>query len=392
MKDRICIVVVGYNRPDAMTRLLNSLSLADYLGDCVDLFISLDKGQKQEELINLANEFVWKIGEKRIRAFSEKQGLKNHVLQCGDLTNEYKAVVVLEDDLTVCENYYNYVRSVINYYDSNERIAGISLYKHQYCVDAGAFFEPAYNGYDVFLMQYAQSWGQCWTNKMWARFRKWYDENLELFESNDNKRLLNFPYNITTWSKQSWLKYFIAYVIENDLYFVYPYYSQTTNHSEAGEHNQIPNCDYQVALPEGLFEFRLAPVEQLVKYDAFFERIDLVIPQFKDKHVILDLYGRKRNFESCDILITSKALNYKIIYKWKLKLRPQETNCISPEEGNGIYVYDLHTEEIHSEKTEEIIRTRYDIRAINYRKLLRLGLAELNVSFTSKFAKKIKKH
>ena len=59
MKDRICVIAVGYNRPDAMLRLLNSLGEADYLGDNVDLLISIDKGQKQEEIVALAQEFCW---------------------------------------------------------------------------------------------------------------------------------------------------------------------------------------------------------------------------------------------------------------------------------------------------------------------------------------------
>lgn len=391
MKDIICIVVAGYNRPNAMSRLFKSLSKADYLGDTVDLVISLDKGQKQKELIKLAEEFDWKPGEKIIRAFSEKQGLRKHILQCGDLTDEYKAVIVLEDDLTVSENYYNYVRTMVEFYNSDSRIAGISLYKHQYCVDAGAFFEPIYNGYDVFLMQYAQSWGQCWTKSMWKGFRDWYENNIDIYETDDEIRLSHFPKNITTWSKQSWLKYYIAYVIENELFFLYPYFSQTTNHSEAGEHNQLPNCDYQVSLSQGIYNYRLAPVEKLIKYDAFFERIDFRLPQFDDKKVILDLYGRKRNYENGDILISSSLLDYKLLYTWKLKLRPQELNCLKPENGKGIYVYDMGIKEKNRGKQQDIIRTRYDIRAINYRKLLALGVAELKSSLKNHLNQLIRK-
>lgn len=391
MSDIFCIIVVGYNRPASMERLLDSLLKAEYFGDQVDLLISLDKGSKQPELIEIANRYHWSYGKKTVRAFPSKQGLRSHVLQCGDISKNYRAIIVLEDDLTVSPNYYNYVRSTVDYYENSPDIAGISLYKHCINIDAGAFFEPAFKGYDVFLLQYAQSWGQCWTNKMWERFRKWYDDNADVFETANDQRLSKFPYNITTWSKQSWLKYNIAYVIENNLYFVYPYFSQTTNHAEAGEHNQMPNCDYQVPLSQSIYDYRFAPVEQLVKYDSFFERADYVIPQYAGQNVILDLYGRKRDYDSGDILITPRVLNYKILHKWKLKLRPQEVNCLYPEEGNGLFVYDLHTFEKHSGNASKIIRTRYDVKSINYRKLIGLGFAEFKTSVKKRLGNK-KRH
>ena len=48
----IAIVVVGYNRPDSIEQLLASLLRADYAGDQVDLVVSLDKGQRQQEIVS----------------------------------------------------------------------------------------------------------------------------------------------------------------------------------------------------------------------------------------------------------------------------------------------------------------------------------------------------
>lgn len=391
MKDRVCIIAVGYNRPDAMSRLLTSLNNADYLGDEVDLLISIDKGPRQSEIVKLCESFEWKYGEKNIRAFSERQGLRSHIIQCGDYSKDYSGVVVLEDDLTVNRNYYNYVRSCISFYSEDERIAGISLYKHCFNIDAGSFFEPVFDGNDVYLMQYAQSWGQCWTPRMWNGFREWYAKNEKIFDDTGSARLFNFPENITKWSNQSWLKYYIAYVIENDLYYVYPHVSVTTNHSEVGEHNQIPNGDYQVATPQGVFDYRLKSSDGLIRYDAFFERMDLVIPEFIGKKVIIDLYGRKRYFDNADILISTAARPFRVIESWKLKLRPQEQNCLEHENGAGIYVYDLHNNEAAPKPVNCNLRTRYDVRAIHYRKLLYLGITEVNLSIRNKFKKLLKK-
>ena len=388
---KIAIVAVGYNRPDAMSRLLTSLANADYFGDTVDLLISIDKGPRQEEIVKLAQDFNWGFGEKNIRVFTEKQGLRNHILQCGDVSKDYMAVVVLEDDLTVAKNYYNYVRSCVSFYGNDDKIAGISLYKHCFNVDAGAFFEPVFDGSDVYLMQYAQSWGQCWTSGMWKDFREWYNKNEGLFDTAENKRWLDFPHNITTWNKQSWLKYYIAYVIENNLFYVYPHASLTTDHSEAGEHSQFPSSDFQVALPQGTFEYRLKKSDELVKYDAFFERMNLEIQSFEGKKVVLDLYGRKRKFDNADILISMAIHPFKVLHEWKLKLRPQEMNCLEPENGKGIYVYDLHENDDSKKTATDAVRIRYDVRAISYKKLLKLGIVEFKQSLKNKIKKLVKR-
>ena len=88
----IAILVVGYNRPDSIEQLLQSLMRADYGKDQVDLVISLDKGQRQQDIVSVAEAFDWIHGEKVLRVFSERQGLRNHIIQCGDLTEKYDAV------------------------------------------------------------------------------------------------------------------------------------------------------------------------------------------------------------------------------------------------------------------------------------------------------------
>ena len=64
------------------------------------------------------------------------------------------------------------------------------------------------------MMQFAQSWGQCWTKSMWKSFRKWYIQNSGPIEANDD-----IPANITSWSDKSWLKYYMKYLIETNRYF-----------------------------------------------------------------------------------------------------------------------------------------------------------------------------
>ena len=117
----IAIVAVGYNRPDSMEQLLNTVVKADYANDKVDLIVSIDKGEKQNEIVKVAEKVEWLFGNKIIRAFPERQGLRKHIIQCGDLTEKYDAVVVLEDDLNVSEYFYTYVKQTLSFYEEDSK-------------------------------------------------------------------------------------------------------------------------------------------------------------------------------------------------------------------------------------------------------------------------------
>lgn len=372
-KDKICIIAVGYNRPHSMNRLLNSLSNSKYEEE-VDLLISIDKGKRQSEIKEIADEFVWNFGNKHVRAFSERQGLRSHIIQCGDMTKEYRAVIVLEDDITVAEGFFSYVRQCIEQYESNDSIAGISLYKHYINVGSMNFFEPAYNGYDVFFMQFAQSWGQCWTKKMWEGFKEWYLKNLDVYFMPENESLIKIPDNVISWDSHSWLKYYIAYTVESNKFFVYPYHSLTTNHSETGQHSDNNSNAYMVSLQEGIIKYRFPDNDKAIKYDVFFERVDMNIQTYEGKNVILDLYGNKKDFIDGDILFSSAAHPYRVIDTLQLKHRPHEYNCVFMEKGQGIFVYDLKTAAKPPKHFNNRIRTIYDVRTLSWKKLLQVGL------------------
>lgn len=370
---RFAIVAVGYNRPDSMHRLLSSVAAADYDGDCVDIVVSIDKGERQGLIAQAAESLDWKNGDKTIRVFRERQGLRSHIVQCGDLTDKYDAVIVLEDDLLVAPYFYTYVKQAVNFYRDDDRIAGISLYKHQTHPGVNRPFEPASNGHDAYLQQFAMSWGQCWTRRMWAGFKDWYIEN----ESKDLSEGNILPLYIARWNKQSWLKYYMRYIVETGRYFVYPYFSLATNASDVGEHCRIPNNDFQVSMQEGRLDYRFPSFERAVKYDVFFERAGIegrIFPCLKGEKT-LDLYGNRPAFQDAGYLFSTRALPYKVVEEIQLKYRPVEMNCVSPTAGKGIFVYDLG-QPCKAPKADGNILTRYDVRSIHWKKLIRLGVGE----------------
>ena len=372
---KIGIIVIGYNRPKSLERLIHSILDARYENEeNIDLIISIDKSEKENEILKIAESVVWERGEKIVRVFKERQGLRNHVLQCGDLSINYDAIILLEDDITVSKNYFQYVYDAVKFYKNEDKVAGISLYKILFHQGVKRFFEPDNNGYDAYFMQYAQSWGQCWTKEMWKKFREWYNMNKDL-NLNTGDIL---PMYIVNWNNQSWLKYYMYYIVQQDKYFVYPSISLTTNYSEIGEHCAEQINDYQVPILNGTKDFKFPVFENGLKYDIFLERMDidkLIFPELYGKK-ILDLYGSRHNYEDARYVISTRELPYKKIKSIGLIRRPIELNCIEPNFGKGIYVYDM-LEDSKEHKTYTNYITRYDTRGLPWKRLLELGFISL---------------
>lgn len=368
------IIAVGYNRPQSLNRLIASVVSAEFGSEQVDLIISVDKSTNQDQVVEAVRNYEWKYGDFRILKREARMGLRRHILSCGDMVEEYDAIVVLEDDLVVSPFFFDYVKETVSRYSEDSHVGGISLYKHE--THPGVFrpFIPDQNGFDVYLMQFAQSWGQCWTRSMWREFKEWYVQN----ENADLGRDSLLPAYITSWNSQSWLKYFMRYLVETNKYFIYPYCSLSTNASDVGEHNTNSKNDYQVALLRGRKKYKFPDFNDAIKYDAFFERQgieDYIFPNYKGKK-ILDLYGQKKDYSGAQYLISTKSLPYRIEVGFQIKYRPHEQNCFWPENGKDVFLYNL-LESREKAYTNQISLIRYDVRAISWKRLLKLGFKEL---------------
>ena len=363
-KDRVAIVAIGYNRLESMKRLLGSLLKARYNISDVPLVISIDCSG-DVSLYEYVKSFEWPFGPKYVNIQAERLGLLRHVLQCGGLTQFFKAVILLEDDIYVSEYFYNYTTEAVNYYYDDDRIGGISLYRNE----MGGTIPVALpqDGNDVFLRQSVASWGECWTDKMWTGFRQWFDnpENLDLTP-------VDMPDYIKGW-KKAWSKFYMAYQIVNDKYFIFPSVSLTTCFSEAGEHG-FDSTIGQVTLLSGPKDFKFVPFDEMTKYDIYgtdsrvYEWIG--IPK---SDLMVSFRGVNPNKKGVKYILSPYSYPYSIVKSYGLNLFPIELNIRYAIPGRGLFLYDTSVPG-NQEKNPPLSIAYYYLRNFDIRLMVRYSI------------------
>jgi len=331
------IVVVAFNRKKSLQRLLGSLSQATYPED-VKLVISIDREQGNESIFRIATEFEWGFGQKEVIYRSENMGLRNHILACGDLTEKYGSILLLEDDLYVSPCFYEFASRAVNYYAADQRVFGVSLYSRQMNVfEGGLPFIPIEDGSDVYFCQRPGSWGQVWTAEEWRKFREWFLEQQKITEDDV------LPENVRKWPDSSWLKYHAKYIVENDLFYVYPRVSVTTNFGDPGVHVARQVNAYQVQLQLKKDRYHFAQLDDsLSVYDVFFEllpdRLNRLVPKLKQYDYVVDLYGSKNLDKYSSPYVITKTQATDPVFSYGHKFRPLIMNVINKLPGNSIFL------------------------------------------------------
>lgn len=334
----IPIVVSAYDRPEALARLLASLSRAEYPNGSVKLIVSIDGGGPPE-VAETAQAFTWPSGDKEVVCHESNLGLREHILFCGNLSKDYDGIILLEDDLYVSPAFYRYAEHAARHYRECEEVAGIALYSPSFNELSFLPFYPLHDGSDTYFMQLACSWGQLWLRSHWQGFLDWYDKNKIQDLSDD----VTVPYGVRIWPDTSWKKYFIKYLIEKDRYFVYPRQSLTTNFGDKGKHHtgtglfQVPLLR-QESSPYTFNDFK----ESYVKYDAFGEilpeALSRLCPHLADKDFVVDLYGvKERDCYTGEYVLTTKRCERSLLSFCRCLL-PIEYNIIDNIAGDDIFL------------------------------------------------------
>lgn len=330
-KDKVAIVAVGYNRLTSMRRLLSSLDRAKYPNNEIPLIISIDCSG-DTDLYAFVQAFEWHHGPKYVNIQEERLGLLMHVMQCGNLTKYFKAVILLEDDIFVSEYFYYYTIAAVDYYYNDDRIGGISLYRNE----MGGTIPVALpqDGKDVFLRQSVASWGECWTDKMWAGFEQWFS-----VESNHDLTPVDMPVYIKGW-KKAWSKFYMAYQIVNNKFFIFPSVSLTTCFSEEGVHGGDSTIG-QVTLLSGEKNFKFVPFEEMTCYDIYGtdSRVYdwLGIPK---SDLMVSFRAFSINSQGKRFILSPYSYPYNVKRSFALSLSPIELNIKYQLDGDGLFLYD----------------------------------------------------
>lgn len=378
------IVAVGYNRPDGMKRLLDSIGRAQYDCNDVPLIVSIDESNRSDEVEAVAKAFEWKYGTKEIRRFPERQGLRKHIVQCGDLSEKYGAVIILEDDLIVAEDFYSYVCAAHEKYGNEDEICGVSLYAFGSNQFTHYAFVPVPSLNDVYLGGMVVTWGQSWNVRQWKNFKQWY------FEHENKLPALNpnIPQDISSWTR-SWGRYFASFIAERHSYYVYPYRARTTCFSDFGEHNKVtvPVTFVQVPLMRGCPpKYNMGDMSTLYKYDSFYERelpqTDKVLGVSGDD-ICMDLSNMKTIAGGRRYVITNAKLPYKEVGSFALTLRPASLNVTENIPGNQLHMYDMegHGDLIRKWKGRpeyhaNHLRIKYEYNDVSWRVMIFYSLKE----------------
>lgn len=332
----IAIIAVAYNRVDSLKRLLTSLENA-YYDEEATLIISVDKSNTDTVEI-FAENYIWTKGVKIVDKHKNNLGLRPHMMSLGKWFDKYDAIIVLEDDIIVSQNFYTYSKQTILKYHRCQNIAGISLYSFALNHYTKNPFTPLKKEYDTYFMNCAMSWGEIWMRDSWHAFYEWYKKNQEF------PLIDHLPRSICLWDNKSWLKYHTRYCIENNKYFVHPYVSLTTNFDDDGIHTtNSNNALHQVPIQYGKKDlFNLPCIEEdATIYDGFFENISLYEHLgYASNELCLDLQGEWHNRLNKRYWLTTEVEDYKIIRSFGLNYRPIEVNVLNNNTGNLIFLYD----------------------------------------------------
>lgn len=329
------IVIPVYQRVQSLERLLSSIERAEFPQD-VTLVFRTHKGVNPK-VLELCKAYHWDYGDKQIIQNEKQLTLDDNIRACGDLTGEYGAVIILEDDLVVSPFFYEFTKGALAEYGEESSVAGIGLYSYTNNPVSGLrHFQTKYD-HDAALCQKTVTWGQCFTKTQWSLFRDWCENN--------TVDLQLLPLYMQNYGLDNWELQHNAYLLASEKFVVHPTHALTTNSGLPGTHHQstIDSGLFQVPLQFEAKNWMFPAFKELMKYDAYFEmKSDSFKSLLPKDHTLLgldfdlDLAGLKplEHLEHQMLLTSKKCKNAK--WQYSADLKPKELNVIWNEAGNGL--------------------------------------------------------
>ncbi|KAJ6403309.1 hypothetical protein OIU84_015258 [Salix udensis] len=247
-KMRVSVNIITQNRAPSLTRLLESLSNAYYLGDETPISFNIDS-KVDEETVRLVNSFDWPHGPKAIRRRIIQGGLIRAVSESWYPSSDDDYGLLLEDDTEVSPLYYLWIKYALlaYHYDpqvSLPELSSISLYtprlvevvKERPVWNATEFFKGIHPN-TPYLHQLPCSWGAVFFPKQWREFYVYMNMR---FTEDAKANPVQIPKSRTNGWQASWKKFLIDMMYLRGYVSLYPNFpnqaSFSTNHMEPGAH------------------------------------------------------------------------------------------------------------------------------------------------------------
>jgi hypothetical protein len=333
------IVVITYDRPHTLERLLTSLDAADYpAGAQAPLVITIDRGNSSgaAQVVNIARAFEWRFGPKRVIEQPQHLGLVDHFRAAGRLSQDYEAIILLEDDLTVAPPFYTFASQALARYDSDERIGGSCLYDLWFNGFTRLPFRPLDDGSDVYFVGVPYTQGYAFTARQWQSFDEWWRRNGPAVQPDPalHPAFLSFR-------SDEWLPALASYLARQGRYFCFPRAALTTGWGDPGVHFDRRTDWFLAPVQVRGGDYRLPDLDDsLAVYDPFFElkpdRLRKLAPFLHEGDFDLDLNATKLpdNLQS-DYVLTTRPVR-RALDNFGLRLQPLELNVIQRMTGNEI--------------------------------------------------------
>jgi hypothetical protein len=334
---RMAIVIIAFDRPKSLRRLLRSLAATtQHVDNCPALVISIDGGESigRSQCLAEAESFEWP-SEKRVITHNAHLGLRNHVISCGDLSQEFGAVIVLEDDICISPMAVHFAEHAVRKYGNSRYVGGISLYSFSYNEFANVPFTPVDDGWDTFFARTGSSSGQVWTGKQWADFRAWLSRN-------NCEAAIPLPGAARAWpSETSWKRAFNFYLADMGRYVVFPRFSMSTNMGDVGQHHPgVEITHLTPALSVARKNVRFAKLsDSVARYDPFLEIepecLKALAPSLRNYDFDVDLTGTKElKWLTSPLTLTCRGAKSPPICGFGFKHFPPELNIVFEESGS----------------------------------------------------------
>ncbi|MGO9482581.1 MAG: hypothetical protein ACLP05_12485 [Candidatus Kryptoniota bacterium] len=330
------IVISAYDRPEALSRLLGSIDSGTY-SDGVPLILSVDfGGLRRDEVLQVADAFVWRHGDKMIIKHECHLGLSSHTLFVGSLAAKYGSIIRLEDDYFVSPMFYDYASRALEFYRDEPRVAGISLYNVCFNGVTKEPFIPYLDDGDIYFVQSSWSQGQVFLASHWEDYISWYTQHNMTVSAADP-----LHESMVGLDKEEWFPSVTKYLVETNRFYVFPRESYCTNFGDPGTHFSRASRFFQVPLQTRQRSFRFQRLDDsLAVYDAFQEimpdRFGRLTHELDGYDYEMDLNGTKKESNTRHQYVVTSQPCVSPVRTWGLTVYPREANIVDRIPGSEL--------------------------------------------------------